>query len=86
MRDLRGHRYRLFYPVPKARAFGTALGVPVQETGTKWHLQPVPMALFLVVAATREDLAAAAEGRRKAEAWEGRLDRREGDGAIEGSS
>ena len=31
------------------RAFGTAFGVPVQETGTKGHLQPVPMALFLVV-------------------------------------
>ena len=32
-----------------ARAFGTAFGIPVQETGTKGHLQPVPMALFLVV-------------------------------------
>ena len=76
----------MFYPVPKARAFGTAFGVPVQETGTKGHLQPVAMTLFLLVAATREDLTAAAEGRRKAKAWEGRLDRREGDGAIEGSS
>ena len=49
LRDFGGLRYRLFYPVPKARAFGTAFGMPVQETGTEGHPQPVPMALFPVV-------------------------------------
>ena len=39
-------RYRLFYPVPKARAIGTTFGVPVQETGTKGQSQPVPMAML----------------------------------------
>ena len=38
----------MFYPVPKA-VFGTTLGVPVQKTGTKGILQPVPKAVFLVV-------------------------------------
>jgi len=51
LRDFRGLRYQLFYPVPKARAFGNAFRVPVQETGTKGHPQPVPMVLFLVVPA-----------------------------------
>ena len=37
-----GLRYRLMYPVLKARAFGTTFGVPVQKTGTKGHLQLVP--------------------------------------------
>jgi len=37
--------------VPNARAFGTAFGVPVQETGTKGHHELVPLALFLVVPA-----------------------------------
>jgi len=39
-------RYRLFYPVPKARAIGTTFGVPVQETGTKEQSQPVSMAML----------------------------------------
>ena len=42
-------RYRLFYPVPKARAIGTTFGVPVQKTSTKGHMQPVPLDIFLVV-------------------------------------
>jgi len=53
LRDFGGLRYRLFYPVPKTRAFVTAFGVPVQEIGTKGHPQPVPMALFLVVLAAQ---------------------------------
>ena len=51
-----GLRYRLFYPVPKARAIGTTFGVPVQETGTKGQSQPVPMALFLVVEVLHVDI------------------------------
>ena len=42
-------RYRLFYPVPKARAFGTTSGVPVTITGTKGQFEPVPLAVFLIV-------------------------------------
>ena len=42
-------RYRLFYPVPKARAFSTTSGVPVTITGTKGQFEPVPLAVFLVV-------------------------------------
>ena len=33
----------------RSQAFGTAFGVPVQETGTKGHFQPVPKGIFLVV-------------------------------------
>ena len=44
LREYFSHRYRLFY-----RAFGTAFGVPVQETGTKGHFQLVPKGVFLVV-------------------------------------
>ena len=56
LRDFGGLRYRLFYPVPKTWAFGTAFGVPVQETGTKGQSQPVPMALFLVVEVLHVDI------------------------------
>ena len=42
-------RYRLFYPVPKVRAFGTTSGVPVTITGTKGQFELVPLAVFLVV-------------------------------------
>ena len=38
-------RYRLFYPVPKARAFGTTFRVPITIMGTKGHFQPVPLAV-----------------------------------------
>ena len=38
-------------------AFGTAFGVPVQETGTKWHFQPVPKGIFLVVVSKIENSA-----------------------------
>jgi len=41
--------YRLFYPVPKARVFGTTSGVPVTIIGTKDQFEPVPLAVFLVV-------------------------------------
>ena len=41
--------YRSFYPVPKARAIGTTFGEPVHKTGTKGHMQPVPLDIFLVV-------------------------------------
>ena len=49
MREFWRLRYRLFYPVPKARAIGTTFGVPVQKTRTKGHMQPVPLDIFLVV-------------------------------------
>jgi len=49
-------RYRLFYPVPKARAFGTTSGVPVTITGTKGQFETVALAVFLVVMGSHQAL------------------------------